>query len=200
MIYHWGSQLDPKKGKTAHIWENVPNEVSYFKSLTTQDLIPLGPSQWCGLAHCSRNSQSTSNLCCCTAVNMGRSSVYRSPSSVLRSQKRLNKFLRTKLSSLSSLPTIKSRPQTDKQDQIAPDQPQALLDQTQQDQTLPVEDQPSSLPTNPLGGITETEFALLMENFNPWTNLFKPPQEDLQLFLGFPSFICDGCTSQMYNC
>ena len=29
MIYHWGSQLDPKKGKTAHIWENVPNEVFY---------------------------------------------------------------------------------------------------------------------------------------------------------------------------
>ena len=50
----------------------------------------------------------SSNPCLRTApspvVNMGRSSVYRSPSSKLRSQKRLNNFLSAKLSKLSTLP------------------------------------------------------------------------------------------------
>ena len=56
---------------------------------------------WCGTA-CNNCLSST-----CTAVNMGRLSLYRSPSSKLRSQKRLNRFLRTKLSNISSLPTTR---------------------------------------------------------------------------------------------
>ena len=57
---------------------------------------------WCGSACC------TCLLSTCTAVNMCRLSFYKSPSSKLRSQRRLSKFLRTKLSNLSSLPTTQA--------------------------------------------------------------------------------------------
>ena len=76
---------------------DIKHESTSNPSLRTTS-IPLGPSLWCGSAYCTCLSSTY------TALNMGRLSFYRSPSSKLRSQRRLSNFLRTKLSNLSSLP------------------------------------------------------------------------------------------------